>query len=360
MDVKSIPWENLVTGDKKEMIDLGRDMLSSWANKSGEQSNAAWLAGEMSRHIGMEAEAARAFGDEVAEGIDDFNATLDAVDRACQHGGTKEAWLAKQVKALPMDMEERGRYLMEVRDGLQAGNAAAYRTIETGELVPEIPMPEVEMTGGWTQAQINDYAREIGQQAALSGAMGGAMDIVRPDVPMSLPVEIEGAEDNMRGTAIDVGLKTVAVGVLKVAAEKGKLPGMFKATPVAALPVIAGSAMENFRIAGQLVNNQLSTTQAVERLGRVNCAAVGNLAGHLLSSALIARIPYVGPIAAFVLTTPIGAQIQSKVSQTVSATFYEGFDKLRPVAVKTVETIMEQSRSIFTTVKNLAKNMVTA
>mgnify|MGYP001679267994 FL=1 len=360
MDVKSIPWENLVTGDKKEMIDLGRDMLSSWANKSGEQSNAAWLAGEMSRHIGMEAEAARAFGDEVAEGIDDFNATLDAVDRACQHGGTKEAWLAKQVKALPMDMEERGRYLMEVRDGLQAGNAAAYRTIETGELVPEIPMPEVEMTGGWTQAQINDYAREIGQQAALSGAMGGAMDIVRPDVPMSLPVEIEGAEDNMRGTAIDVGLKTVAVGVLKVAAEKGKLPGMFKATPVAALPVIAGSAMENFRIAGQLVNNQLSTTQAVERLGRVNCAAVGNLAGHLLSSALIARIPYVGPIAAFVLTTPIGAQIQSKVSQTVSATFYEGFDKLRPVAVKTVETIMEQSRSMIETVKNFAKNMVTA
>ena len=360
MDVKSIPWENLVTGDKKEMIDLGRDMLSSWANKSGEQSNAAWLAGEMSRHIGMEAEAARAFGDEVAEGIDDFNATLDAVDRACQHGGTKEAWLAKQVKALPMDMEERGRYLMEVRDGLQAGNAAAYRTIETGELVPEIPMPEVEMTGGWTQAQINDYAREIGQQAALSGAMGGAMDIVRPDVPMSLPVEIEGAEDNMRGTAIDVGLKTVAVGVLKVAAEKGKLPGMFKATPVAALPVIAGSAMENFRIAGQLVNNQLSTTQAVERLGRVNCAAVGNLAGHLLSSALIARIPYVGSIAAFVLTTPIGAQIQSKVSQTVSATFYEGFHKLRPVAVKTVETIMEQSRSMIETVKNFAKNMVTA
>ena len=360
MDVKSIPWENLVTGNTKEMLALGRDMLSSWANKSGEQSNAAWLADEMSRHIGMEAEEARAFGDEVAAGIDDFNATLDAVDRACQHGGTKEAWLAKQVKELPMDMEERGRYLMEVRDGLQAGNAAAYRTIETGELVPEIPMPEVEMTGGWTQAQINDYAREIGQQAALSGAMGGAMDIVRPNVPMSLPVEIEGAEDNMRGTVIDVGLKTVAVGVLKVAAEKGKLPGMFKATPVAALPVIAGSAMENFRIAGQLVNNQLSTTQAVERLGRVNCAAVGNLAGHLLSSALIARIPYVGPIAAFVLTTPIGAQIQSKVSQTVSATFYEGFDKLRPVAVKTVETIMEQSRSIFTTVKNLAKNMVTA
>ena len=282
MDVKSIPWENLVTGNTKEMLALGRDMLSSWANKSGEQSNASWLAGEMSRHIGMEAEEARAFGDEVAAGIDDFNATLDAVDRACQHGGTKEAWLAKQVKELPMDMEERGRYLMEVRDGLQAGNAAAYRTLETGEIVTEIPMPEVEMTGGWTQAQINDYAREIGQQAALSGAMGGAMNIARPDVPMELPVEIEGAEDNMRGTAIDIGLKTVAVGVLKVAVQKGKLPAVFNSTPVAALPVIAGSAMENFRIAGQLANKQISSSQAVERMGRVNCAAVGNLAAHLL------------------------------------------------------------------------------
>ena len=44
MDVKSIPWENLVTGNTKEMLALGRDMLSSWANKSGEQSNASWRA----------------------------------------------------------------------------------------------------------------------------------------------------------------------------------------------------------------------------------------------------------------------------------------------------------------------------
>ena len=72
------------------------------------------------------------------------------------------------------------------------------------------------------------------------------------------------------------------------------------------------------------------------------------------------RIPYVGPIAAYILVSPIGEQIQSKVSQTVGAVFYEGFDKIRPVATKMVETIMEQSRSIFTTVKNLAKNMVTA
>ena len=360
MDVKSIPWENLVTGNAKEMLDLGRDMLSSWANKSGEQSNAAWLAGEMSRHIGMEAEEARAFGDEVAASIDDFNATLDAVDRACQHGGTKEAWLAKQVKELPMDMEERGRYLMEVRDGLQAGNAAAYRTLETGELVTEIPMPEAEQDRGWTQAQINDYAREIGQQATLSGAMGGAMHVTPPAVQMEGLVPLDGIEDSMRGTAIDVGLKTVAVGVLKVAAQKGKLPAVFNAVPVAALPVIAGSAMENFRIAGQLANKQISSSQAVERMGRVNCAAVGNLAAHLLSPALVMRIPYVGPIAAYILVSPIGEQIKSKVSQTVSAAFYEGFNKIRPVAVKTVETTMETSRSMFATVKNLAKNMVTA
>ena len=360
MDVKSIPWENLVTGNTKEMLDLGRDMLSSWANKSGEQSNAAWLADEMSRHIGMEAEEARAFGDEVAAGIDDFNATLDAVDRACQHGGTKEAWLAKQVKELPMDMEERGRYLMEVRDGLQAGNAAAYRTLETGELVTEIPLPEAEMTGGWTQAQINDYAREIGQQAALSGAMGGAMDITRPDVPMELPVEIEGAEDNMRGTAIDIGLKTVAVGVLKVAAQKGKLPGILKVTPLPALIAIGCSGMENFRIAGQLANHQISTAQAVERMGRVNCAMIGKLASHVITGKVLTMIPGVGAVAGSALSMVVGEPMRLKMEQKISAMAWEGFDKIRPVATKTVETIMEQSRSIFTTVKNLAKNMVTA
>ena len=73
MNVKSIPWEDLVTGNKKEMLDFGRDLLSSWANKSGEQSNAAWLASEMSRHTGMDADEARTFGDDVAAGIDRFN-----------------------------------------------------------------------------------------------------------------------------------------------------------------------------------------------------------------------------------------------------------------------------------------------
>jgi|GEM_PF-6001480 len=356
MNVKLIPWENLVMGNTKEMIALGRDMLSSWANKSGELSNASWLAGEMSRHIGMETEEARAFGDEVAAGIDDFNATLDAVDRACQHGGTKEAWLAKQVKDLSMDMEERGRYLMEVRDGLQAGNAAAYRTLETGELVTEIPMPEAEQDRGWTQAQINDYAREIGQQAALSGAM----DITRPDVPMELPVEIEGAEDNMRGTAIDIGLKTVAVGVFKIAAEKGKLPGVLKATPVPALIAIGCSGIENFLIAGQLANRQISTAQAVERMGRVNCAMIGKLASHVITGRILALIPGVGAVVGSALSMVVGEPMRLKMEQKISAMAWEGFDKIRPVATKTVETIMEQSRSMIETVKNLAKNMVTA
>ena len=213
------------------------------------------------------------------------------------------------------------------------------------------------MTGGWTQAQINDYAREIGQQAALSGAMGGVMDIARPDVPMGLPVEIEGTEDNMRGTAIDIGLKTVAVGVLKVAAEKGKLPGVLKATPLPALIAIGCSGMENFRIAGQLANRQISTAQAVERMGRVNCAMIGKLASHVITGRILALIPGVGAVAGSALSMVVGEPMRLQMEQKISAM---AWDKIRPVATKTVETIMEQSRSIFTTVKNLAKNMVTA
>lgn len=361
MNTKTIPWDEIVTGDKKELFDLGRDMLSSWANKTGEQTNAAWLAGEMTRHIGMEAEEAYAFGDEAVTEIDRFNASLDALDRACRQGMTKEAWLAEQLEDLPMEnMEERGRYLMEMRDGLRAGNAAAYRTLETGEIVADIPLPEAEMDGGWTHAQVKDYAREIGQQASLSAAMGGAMDIARPDVPMGLPVPIEGVEDNVRGSAIDVGLKTVAVGVLKVAAEKGKLPGVLRSTPLPALVAIASSGMENFRIAGQLANGQISAPQAVERMGRVSCGMIGNLAGHLLASPLIARVPYVGPIVAFALTTSIGERIRATVSESVSAVAYQGYQMIQPVAVKVVETITEKSRAIFSGIKNFVRNTVTA
>ena len=200
---------------------------------------------------------------------------------------------------------------------------------------------------GWTVA------------AALSGAMGGAMDITRPDVPMELPVEIEGAEDNMRGTAIDIGLKTVAVGVLKVAAQKGKLPGILKMTPLPALIAIGCSGMENFRIAGQLANHQISTAQAVERMGRVNCAMIGKLASHVITGKVLTMIPGVGAVAGSALSMVVSEPMRLKMEQKISAMAWEGFDKIRPVATKTVETIMEQSRSMIETVKNFAKNMVT-
>lgn len=361
MNTKTIPWDEIVTGDKKELFDLGRDMLSSWVNKTGEQTNAAWLAGEMTRHIGMEAEEAYAFGDEAVSEIDRFNASLDALDRACRQGMTKEAWLAEQLEDLPMEnMEERGRYLMEMRDGLRAGNAAAYRTLETGEVVADIPLPEAEMDGGWTQAQVKDYAREIGQQASLSAAMGGAMDIARPDVPMGLPVPIEGVEDNVRGSAIDVGLKTVAVGVLKVAAEKGKLPGVLRATPLPALVAIASSGMENFRIAGQLANGQISAPQAVERMGRVSCGMIGAVASHVLAGKAFAAIPGVGPAAAMVISSVVREPARIKVEQSVSVAAYQGFKMIQPVAVKVVETITEKSRAIFSGIKNFVRNTVTA
>ena len=56
----------------------------------------------------------------------------------------------------------------------------------------------------------------------------------------------------------------------------------------------------------------------------------------------------------------VGEPMRLKMEQKISAMAWEGFDKIRPVATKTVETIMEKSHSIFATVKNLAKNMVTA
>ena len=182
MDMKKIPWGEIVQEATPQLFHLGREMISSWAQKPGEQTNASWLAGEMGKHIGMSAEEANDFGDKVMGGIDRFNATLDAADRACQQGGTKEAWLAKRLEELPADdMAARGAYLEEMRNGLNVGNAAAYHAMETGVLVGDYPELPPGAGEPWSKAQVKGFAREIGQQATLAGSIGAAMDIEIPE-----------------------------------------------------------------------------------------------------------------------------------------------------------------------------------
>ena len=295
-------------------------------------------------------------------GIDRFNATLDAADRACQQGGTKEAWLAKRLEELPADdMAARGAYLEEMRNGLNVGNAAAYHAMETGVLVGDYPELPPGAGEPWSKAQVKGFAREIGQQATLAGSIGAAMDIEIPEGLGGKPIVLEGMEtaDDMRGSAIDVGMKAVAVGALKIASHKGMMPKMLRATPIPALITIACSGMENIRIAGQLAHRQISPSQAVERMGRVSGGAIGNLAGELVTGKIFALLPGGAAVGAAV-SVALADSVKSTVSETVAVTALKGFAKVRPLATKAVTTMVEKSQTIFASVKNFAKNLVTA
>ncbi|WP_159060747.1 hypothetical protein [Selenomonas massiliensis] len=87
---------------------------------------------------------------------------------------------------------------------------------------------------------------------------------------------------------------------------------------------------------------------------------IGKLASHVITGKVLTIIPGVGAVAGSALSMVVSEPMRLKMEQKISAMAWEGFDKIRPVATKTVETIMEQSRSMIETVKNFAKNMVTA
>lgn len=363
MNVKSIDWGEVVKGATPQLFQLGREMISSWAQKPSEQSNASWLAEEMGRQIGMSADEAGAFSDEVMGCIDSFNERLDEVDRACQRGGTKEAWLATRLEELPADdMAARGAYLEEMRNGLEVGNAAAYHALETGKLVEDYPELPAGAGEPWSRVQVKSFAREIGQQATLAGSMGAAMKITMPEAPAGEPLVLEGMDEvgDVRGSAIDVGLKAVAVGALKIASHKGLMPKVLQATPIPALISVACSGMENVRIAGQLARGQISPVKAVERMERVSCAAIGEVAGHFVTGKALMMIPGMGPVAGRALSMVIGDSIRNKVAESVTAIAQAGFEKVRPMATKVVTTVVEKTRSLFASVKSFAKNFVTA
>ena len=344
--------------EKEGLFSTAKDMLSSWLGRSKEQSTEEWLSDALSEHLGS---GAAEIAENLLGGITSFNDNLRQIDEQCKAGSTKEAWLQEKIDAMPAESEQaKGEYLSAANTALAIGNTAVQKMLHASDAAIEMREIEENISGEeteWNKLSLKSMTSNLVQQAVLSGIGGGALSAncerVEADGSVSLAENIDPANEPV-GSEVDVGLKAVAAGALKVASDKGIIPFLTKKTPLAVISTVACWGMESVRTVGQVFRGQLSVAKAVERMGRVSSAAVGELCVNGIAAKSIAAIPILGPIVGVALGESVTKAANNKVANMV----YEGFKKIQPVVTQVAETAYKAVNKVVESVKKIGNKVL--
>lgn len=353
LDIKGFGKE-----EKNGLFSLAKGMLSSWLGKPQEQSTGEWLSDKLAEHLG---EDATKVAENLMGGIDSFNDSLRQIEETCAAGGTKEEWLQGKLNDMPAESEQaKGEYLSSVNTALAIGNTAVQKILHNSAETIELKESEESITGEpaeWNKLSIKAMTGNLVQQAVLSGIGGGALSAscerVENEAGESLAENIDPSSEPV-GSEVDVGFKAVAAGALKVAGDKGILPFITKKTPLRVISTIACWGVESVRTVGQVFRGQLSVAKAVERMGRVSSAAVGDLCVNGVAAKFLTAIPIIGPVVGVALGETITKTANNKVTQMV----YEGFKKIQPVVTQVAETAYKAVNKVVESVKKIGNKVL--
>lgn len=340
------------------LFSMAKEMLISWVSRPKEQSTGDWLADKLADHIG---EGAADIAKNLMDGIERFNENLRQIDETCQSGGTKEEWLQDKIVQFPAsDDTERGKYLSAVNTALSIGNTAACKIIQFPGQSVELKEPAEEIEGedkDWNQLSLKALAHELTGQTILAGVGGGALaaqcDRAEATAGEDIMEEADLSQEPS-GSAVDVGFKAVAAGALKVVGDKGLLPFITKKTPLSVISTIACWGMEGVRTAGQVFRGQISVAKAVERMGRVSAAAIGDACVNGVAAKFLTAIPIIGPLVGGALAENITQNANSKISNMV----YEGFKKIQPVVTQVAETAYKAVNKVVESVRKIGNKVL--
>lgn len=344
--------------EKNGLFSLAKGMLSSWLGKPQELSTEEWLSNNLIEHLGEEAAKV---AENLMGGIDSFNDSLRQIEEKCAAGSTKEEWLQGKLNDMPAESEQaKGEYLSSVNTALAIGNTAVQKILHNSGETIELKESEENITGEpaeWNKLSIKAMTGNLVQQVVLSGIGGGALSAscerVEIEAGESLADTIDPASEPV-GSEVDVGFKAVAAGALKVAGDKGIIPFITKKTPLCVLSTIACWGVESVRTVGQVFRGQLSVTKAVERMGRVSSAAVGDLCVNGVAAKFLTAIPIIGPVVGVALGESITKAANNKVTQMV----YEGFKKIQPVVTQVAETTYKAVNKVIENVKKIGNKVL--
>ena len=344
----------------KSVSPIAKDIFSDFAQK-GTVDNVTWL-GRIFAENEHTAHEADSLTDEVYSTVQRFSENMRSVDKFCAEGKNKEAWLQNFINSnTDLTPEQKGEYLSQANAALTLGNhlmEESLKSPQTIDITAEVnqlmqqDLPPVEKSEQWNRYTMNPIVKQIGQQAELMGANGALIPYDVSQVP-SEEIFQQDLTEVERDSVVDEGLKLAATAAIKIGHAAGKIPFLPKAMPISAITNIACVGVESFKNIGRLATGKISPLQAVENIGRASIAAVADFCTSGLPAKLLTPIPVVGPA----LSVMVGGFLTQVSSQRIKEKLYSGFEKIRPVATKIVETVSNAAKAVVNTVKETAKSV---
>jgi hypothetical protein len=232
-----------------------------------------------------------------------------------------------------------------VPDGQEGNIPNAYNVIEAPDGVKGSPLnkeaakgmqgaaqkggrpPELDykaINPSYTKTLAYNIAKEASEAAMISAALAISWNIVRK---LGNGEDIDGAEILKVGavTVADVGTKAAVAGALKVAAGRGLLGTLAKATSAGTFATIANIGIESLRIFTKTASGEFTPQECIDKIADVTASTIAGVAvmpyGAFIGASLGAVLtPALGPfgiIAGGFIGGVIGSMLGSKTGMYV-------------------------------------------
>ncbi len=259
-----------------------------------------WLGDTLREKLpDLTAEAGAALAEGIIGAIDEFNQKLREVDAAPAEGLSKEEWLAEQLAegcdTLPPDTA--GERLLSMENSLILSNAETMQSLD-GTQSMEVPVAAADPVG-WNESTLKKKAREIAKQVGMAGlgvVANAAKHKMDGDGSMKLQKAVDDAlQDGVTDDPEEV--KALVAGAVKAAADKGLIGGLSKDTPIEVFGDMAGFAVEGAEALLDAANDDITPSEAVERVCKAGIAAYACGCAEALKGYIAYQFPVVGPVA---------------------------------------------------------------
>lgn len=351
-----------IAGINQETVNLigatVKDFATSFLAKDSQTDHLTWISNELAARLPENSAGnATEIGQQIIDGVSDFDGRLESLRQACAQGGTTEDWLRGRLMgdAHGRDLQEYGDYLEKVHEGLAEGNATMARALESPTATIELPeeaAEEMPSSGTeWNKYTISAVAEGIDQQAHLASANGLSMptDALTPDVPITpdmIPPEYYDAEPP---SELDRGLKIAAAGALTVVSQKVHIPYISALFPVQGIVDLACWGVEGAKCIGRVAKGDISISEGLERMKRTTISVVANLIHHGFGAQIFKAIPVVGIPVSMAVTKVLGSISPQKIQEKL----HEGITAVATVAKDVAKGIVATVKSVANEIKNM-------
>ncbi len=360
------------------------DFLISYADKPKAVTDQFWLEEKISKHLPeIPRDKVKIFVEELFQNSCKINSATDNILKAAEYECSAEIWMYKKILSQSADADEKfaqeifawnkvledinfwlaetlddlkkikfygaGKFKLDEDDLAEIGGRKNFRqTKKVGKAEKNFLSKDVvdanlhkALANQFQRTlktdlghlnlrthDIDDLAMSLGKNAALNGIGGMALTTMMAVMMQGGLKRKGGAEvaKLLMQSGTTQGIKTATAGALKVAAEKGLLPVLNRATPLIVIAALSVIVIESFKILVQREKGNINSLEAADKIGRVATAAIFSVgfatAGRMAGIAAFSIIPLAGPVIGGIVGSLLGELTGSLIGGKVGELSY--------------------------------------